>query len=183
MKRILLVIIIAACPLVAKAWRPDFSLNKNVYSLGMMGGVIGYGTEHQNISFGANVTIGGVSVDFLAYGSEHLSTPEEQKWNDKESFVVNVGYHIPLCKYVRVYPLVGLSERSNGVTDGSKYKMIWDTDDISQTRFNDYTRTQTMYEFNYGGGIAITPLRWLTIHLVASRYAMYGGIGLNLSRL
>ncbi len=183
MRRSILALLIVLCPLTAKAWRPDFSLNKDLYSIGVLGGVVGFGTEHQGIGFGANVTIWGVSADFVCYGPEHISTEEERQWNDRETFTVNLGYHIPIFKFLSVYPIVGYSERSTGVTDGSKYSYDYDTDTMMETRFNKYTRDWTEHSFNYGGGIAIKPTRWLTIHMVASRYAIYGGIGLDLSKL
>ena len=183
MKKTALFIILALCPMMLKAWRPDFSLNRGYYSLGMLGGVVGFGTGQQAIGFGANITAWGVSLDFLGRGPAHAHTPENRTWNDKQAFTLNIGYHIPINKFLSVYPLVGYSERSTGVTDGTNYDYDYDYEDNSVTRWNEYTANWTVHQFNYGAGIAIKPAKWISLHLVATRFAMYGGIGLNLGNL
>ena len=183
MKKILISVLVILCSLTAKAWKPDFSMNRGYYSLGMLGGVIGFQSPQQGIGFGANVSVWGFSVDFVAYGPEHISTEEKTKWNDHESFQINLGYHIPIVNFLSIYPIVGYSERSTGVTDGTRYYYSYDSDTYTETRNNKYTRNWSAHNFNYGGGIAIKASRWLTIHLVATRWGMYGGIGLNFANL
>ena len=39
------------------------------------------------------------------------------------------------------------------------------------------------HRFNFGGGISIQPLKWFSINFSYTRYAIYGGIGLNLIAL
>ena len=33
--------------------------------------------------------------------------------------------------------------------------------------------------FNYGGGLSVQPLKWFSVNLVYTRYAIYGGISVN----
>lgn len=161
------------------AWTPDFSLNNERFSAGLHGGVVALGTEHQGAGIGFNVTAFGVSVDYVGYSPEHRHTPRNDKWNDSEAFSVNLGYHIPIFKFLSIYPVVGYSNRSDGVTDGAKHHYSVDEDDYSVTRYNKYTADWVEHRFNYGCGVAVRPFSWLSIHVVGSRNAIYGGIGVN----
>lgn len=179
MKKLLLSLAIVLLSLTAMAWTPDFSLNKERFSAGLHGGVVALGTEHQGAGIGFNVTAFGVSVDYVGYSPEHRHTPRNDKWNDSEAFSVNLGYHIPIFKFLSIYPVVGYSNRSDGVTDGAKHHYSVDEDDYSVTRYNKYTADWVEHRFNYGCGMAVRPLSWLSIHIVGSRNAIYGGIGVN----
>ena len=183
MKKIFLSVALALISMAAMAWTPDFSLNNNRFSVGLHGGVVALGTEHQGAGIGFNVTAFGVSVDYVGYGPEHIHTPRNDRWNDSEAFSVNLGYHIPLFSFLSVYPVVGYSNRSDGVTDGANHRYSVDDEDYSVTRINKYTRDWTEHRFNYGCGIAVTVAPWLTIYAVGSRNAIYGGLGLNFSKL
>ncbi len=168
-------------PVAAAAGTPDFSINRNANSVAVLGGVVGFKTAQQSPGIGFNVTLLGLSVDYITYGPKYAHEEEERLWDDKKAFSVNIGYQIPLLRFLSIYPIAGYSETSTGVTDGTKYRYDYDTDTFTLTRVNKYTKTWTGRHFNYGGGIAIKPFKWLTIHMAATRYAIYGGIGMNLA--
>ena len=183
MKKILLSLAIALFSLTALAWTPDFSLNNNRFSVGLHGGVVALGTNHQSAGIGVNVTAFGVSVDYVGYGPEHIHTPRNDRWNDSEAFSVNLGYHIPLFSFLSVYPVVGYSNRSDGVTDGANHRYSVDDEDYSVTRINKYTRDWVEHRFNYGCGIRVKAGKWVSFHVVGTRNAVYGGVGITFSVL
>lgn len=43
------------------------------------------------------------------------------KWSDKTSAVVHIGYQIPIVKNLRFIPVIGYAKIAYGTTDGSDY--------------------------------------------------------------
>ena len=184
MKRIVLIAVMLAASLSARAQLFDFPSNKGRLEAGLNFGVAGAGTPYNGFGAGFSILASGIQLDFLKNGPEHhyASDISDTKWNDSVAFEINVGYQVPVLPWLRLVPLIGYSQTNQGITDGSKAYV--DGDD-SVSWYHPYTVTPGTREhrFNFGGGISIQPLKWFSINFSYTRYAIYGGIGLNLIAL
>ena len=75
--------------------------------------------------------------------------------------------------------MAGYTQTNYGTTDGRSVE--YDTDDISWYHRYRVTPGSRTHYFNFGGGLSIQPCKWFSINAVATRYAIYGGISLNLA--
>ena len=160
----------------------DFPLNTRRLEAGLTFGEVGSTTEYARLGMGAYVLVGGVYVDFVHAQPQHKydNHVSDTKWDDTSAFTINAGYQIPVLSWLRLMPLVGYTQTNYGVTDASTIEM--DADETGTSWYHHYSVTpgsRTHY-FNFGGGISIQPLKWVSIHFVYSRYAIYGGIGLDI---
>ncbi len=159
----------------------NFSLNAKSLEIGMTLGQVGSFTGRTRFGIGASVSYAGVYVDFLHAGPQHryFSYDVDTLWNDNEAFCINAGYQIPVFEWLRIVPLVGYSQTNEGITDGSTSHY---SGDDSGSWVHDYTVTPGSREhyFNFGGGLSIRPVKYLSINVMATRRAIYGGIVLNL---
>lgn len=192
MKRTLLIIALLVCSLGAKAQTGyaqveknyplfEFELNANRLEFGFNFGEAGSFSNYARLAMGANLLVNGIYLDFLASEPEHkYSRPSDTKWNDHVAFCINAGYQIPILKWLRVMPLVGYAQTNDGITDASK--TIWDIDEYSSSTYHPYKVTKGTREhyLNYGGGLSIQPSKWFSINLIATRHAIYGGVGVDL---
>ena len=144
-------------------------------------GQAGSFSEYARFTLGANVLINGVYVDFLSADPEHKYSPTSNtKWNDHKALCINAGYQFPILKWLRVMPLVGYAQTNDGITDASK--SYWEYDEYSSTTtYHPYKVTPgtRAHYFNYGGGISVQPCKWFSINAIATRHAIYGGIGID----
>ena len=163
----------------------DFPLNTTRIEAGLNIGQVASFSEYARFTFGANVMIAGVYLDFLSADPEHkYSYSSDTKWNDHMAFCINTGYQFPILKWLRVMPLVGYAQTNDGITDGSK--TIWDYDEESgSSTYHPYKVTpgSRLHYFNYGGGLSIQPCKWFSVNLIGTRHAIYGGIAINLFAL
>ena len=160
----------------------DFPLNVNRLEAGLTIGQAGSFSEYARFGMGASVLVAGVYVDFIRAEPQHKYDRHIQdiKWNDTEAFSINAGYQIPILEWLRIMPLVGYSQTNYGTTDGSY--LDWDTADDGTSWYHHYTVTpgSRAHYINYGGGISIQPVKWVSINLIGTRHAIYGGIALDI---
>jgi hypothetical protein len=79
-------------------------------------------------------------------------------------------------------PLAGYVQTSEGLTDGSTLNIGGVYQSSFYHNFN-VTPGSRVHYFNFGGGLSIQPLSWLSINGIFTRYAIYGGVGINLMAL
>lgn len=163
----------------------DFSLNASRLEAGLTVGQAGSFTDYARFGLGAYLLYNGIYLDFIKADPQHKfnSHVTNEKWNDNAVFCINAGYQIPVVKWLRIMPLVGYTQTNDGVTDGTSVHLS--SGDGTTTWYHDYDVTpgSRVHYFNYGGGLSIQPCRWLSINLIGSRYALYGGIGVDLMAL
>lgn len=161
----------------------DFSLNASRLEAGILAGQVGSFTDRARFGLGANVLFNGFYLDFLKAEPQHKYNGRlsEEQYHDTSAFSIDAGYQVPVVKWLRIMPLVGYTQTNEGITDGQS--LNYDYDEYgSRSWYHDYTVTpgSRRHYFNYGGGLSIQPCKWFSINLIASRYALYGGISLDI---
>ena len=163
----------------------DFTLNATRLEAGLTLGEVGSFTERARFGMGAYVLYNGFYLDFIKAEPQHkyYSHVTDDMWNDNCAFGIDAGYQIPVFGWLRIMPVLGYTQTNEGVTDGSSVNIS--AGDETTTWYHDYTVTpgSRLHYFNFGGGLSIQPCKWFSINLVASRYALYGGIGLDIVTL
>ena len=138
-------------------------------------------SEYARFTLGANLLFNGVYVDYLSANPEHRYSPtSDTKWDDHRAFCINAGYQFPIIDWLRVMPLVGYVQTNDGITDSSLTR--WEYDEYSATTaYHPYkvTPESRSHYFNYGLGISVQPCKWFSVNAIATRHAIYGGIGIN----
>ena len=166
----------------AKAQWFDFSSNIGRMDAGINFGQAGSFTDYARLGLGANVCIYGFFVDWLKAEPQHKFTGDvsDTKWHDTVAFCINAGYQVPVLSWLRLLPMAGYAQTNEGITDGSSLRV--DSDEDGFTLYHPYKADpdSRMHYFNFGCGLSIQPCKWFSINAVASRYAIYGGISLNL---
>ena len=161
----------------------DFSLNASRLEAGITVGQVGSFTDRARFGLGAYALYNGIYLDFIKADPQHKynNRLSDTQYNDTAAFIIDAGYQIPVVKWLRLMPLVGYTQTNEGITDGASLNHSYDTD-TGSTWYHDYTVTpgSRLHYFNYGAGISVQPCKWFSINLIASRYALYGGIGLDL---
>ncbi len=185
MKRILFIAVLALTTAAsASAQMFDFSSNRRL-DFGIIVGQAARTTPYERVGIGASLSAFGVYVDCLEASPQHRydNSVSDTQWNDDMAIFVNAGYQIPVLRWLKVMHLVGYGQTNEGVTDASTINIS--DGEYSHSIYHDYNVTpgsRTHY-FNYGGGISIQPCKWFCINGVYTRYAIYGGISLNLLAL
>lgn len=153
--------------------------------IGFNFGEAGSFSEYARLGVGGNVVLNGIYLDFLIAEPEHkyYHYVTDTQWNDTCAFCINAGFQIPILSWLRIMPLVGYSQTNEGITDGTSIN--FDSGDGSTTWYHDYTVTPgtRTHRLNYGGGISVQPCKWFSVNLIATRNALYGGIGLDVFSL
>lgn len=182
MKRLVLTIaVLLTAAFAANAQWFDFSSNSGRFEGGINIGAAGTTTPRSGFAMGANLMYAGFYLDFIHKSPEHhyANSVEDQKWNDSSAIEINAGYQIPVLSWLRIMPLVGYSQTNEGITDGTR--AVWGGDDgLDWYHPYEVTKGTREHRFNFGGGISVQPCRWFSINLIYTRYAIYGGVGLNL---
>ena len=160
----------------------DFTLNASRLEAGITVGQVGSFTDRARFGMGANVLYNGFYLDFINAEPQHkfYSHETDEMWNDNNAFSIHAGYQIPIVEWLRIMPILGYTQTNEGITDGTNIHMS--AGDETTTWYHDYTVTRgsRRHYFNYGGGLSIQPCKWFSINLIASRYALYGGVGLDI---
>lgn len=186
MKKTLLLVVLLALSVSAGAQNFfNFSSNRNRLEVGLAVGKPGLTTAYEDWGWGASVVLCGLQVDYIQAGPAHKfdNHVTDEMWDDQVACALNVGYQIPVLPWLRITPIVGYCQTNYGKTDGSSINVSWS--ESSATLYHDYNITpgsQTHY-FNFGGGISISPFKWLSISGVYSRYAVYGAIAFNFAAM
>ena len=160
----------------------DFSLNASRMEAGITVGQVGSFTDRARFGLGAYAMYNGFYLDFIKAEPQHRYNGRlsEEQYNDNAAFSIDTGYQIPILKWLRIMPLAGYTQTNEGITDGTSLNYSYDEDGGSSW-YHDYTVTpgSRLHYFNYGAGLSIQPCKWFSINLIASRYALYGGIGVD----
>ena len=180
---ILAVMLLSGATLHAQVF--DFSLNESRFEFGINAGQVASFSDRARFGLGANVMYNGFYLDFMKADPQHkyYTHVTNEKWNDDSAFGINFGYQVPIVSWLRIMPLVGYFQTNDGITDGTSIHMS--VGDATTTWYHDYDVTpgSRVHYFNYGGGLSIQPFEWFSINLIATRHALYGGIGLNVFSL
>lgn len=160
----------------------DFASNKHRFEVGFNFGQSGSFTEYADFGFGVNLLAGGFYLDYIKAGPQHRydNHVNDTKWHDTVALCVNSGYQIPILSWLRIMPLIGYAQTNEGITDASTINI--NTGENSSSFYHDYDVTpgSRKHYLNYGGGLSIQPCKWFSINAVATRYGLYGGIGINI---
>ena len=163
----------------------EFSLNAKRLEMGITAGQVGSFTDRARFGFGGCVLYNGFYLDFIEADPQHRfdSSVSDQKWNDNAAFSIHAGYQFPVLSWLRIMPILGYTQTNEGVTDGTSVNMDADEDGVTWYHSYKVTPGSRLHYFNYGGGLSIQPCKWFSINLIASRYALYGGIGIDIITL
>ena len=191
MKKIIIIAAFLATAMSASAQWFDFSNNKGRFDLGLNIGMTGIQTNFTQFGFGASLDAYGVYIDFISAGpmykyDNHVDVGPTAQVPDSTVLNINIGYQIPILPWLRIMPIVGHCHTTHGYTDFSTVNVEVDVDDdfASARMYHDYVKEgSARHYWNYGGGIIISPIKWLNIYGVYSIRSIYSGIGVNLSAL
>lgn len=187
MKRLTLLSALLAFALSANAQMFDFAANTRRLEAGFTAGVTtgdsgSFQADDARFGFGAYLLASGFYLDFIRSDAQHryYNTIENVQWEDTRSFSINAGYQIPILPWLRIMPVIGYAQNNHGITDGTRMKA--DTSDDTTTWYHPYSvdPESRQHHFNYGGGLSIQPCKWFSINAIATRRALYGGIGIDI---
>ena len=82
---------------------------------------MGYGRGVSNGAVGVSLAIKGFYAGVMGWPSSHENDMGVDKWSDKTTTVVHIGYQIPIVKNLRFIPVIGYAKIAYGTTDGSDY--------------------------------------------------------------
>ena len=194
MKKTLIIAVLLVATMSANAQWFDFSNNNHRYETGINLGVTGIGTGYQDFGFGVSLEAWGVYLDFTTAGPmyEHdnrvasMNDPANVRYiPDSTTTTVNLGYQIPVLPWLRVMPIFGITINTSGYTDMAtqNISVSGNSESVSAELYHDYKKQHTWSDFNYGGGLVISPIKWVSIYGVYTTHAIYGGITFNFSPL
>lgn len=182
MKKLILFAAFLGMTVCANAQMFDFSNNRGRFEAGVNFGQMATRTPYTRFGLGVNALVCGVYMDFNWVNAQHKFDGKfsDKLWNDDESFSINTGYQIPVFSWLRIMPVVGYAQTNEGITDASTINI--ETGEDTSSLYHTYTVTpgSRVHYFNYGGGVSIQPLKWFSLNFVYTRFAMYGGIAIDL---
>lgn len=194
MKKALVIVALVAATMSASAQWLDFSKNVHRYEIGVHLGMVGPSTGFHGLGFGASLSAWGVYLDVISAGPMYKYDNRVASMNDpynvrflpdSTTTAINLGYQIPVLPWLRIMPLIGFNLNTGGHTDMATHnaEVSGSSDNISVELYHDYNSENTWTYFNYGGGLVISPVKWISIYGVYTTHAIYGGISLNFSAL
>lgn len=169
---LLLVVILSMNDLLAKGFFPFNEVNKE-WSIGIIGGYVGYGRGISNGAVGVSLAIKGFYAGVMGWPSSHENDMGVGKWSDKTSAVVHIGYQIPIVKNLRFIPVIGYAKIAYGTTDGSDY-----TISDSGVVHNKFSEKKSVSGLDFGG-VAVVNIKKVNINLAFTKYSILGGIALE----
>lgn len=182
MKKIFLVAVLVALVANANAQWLDFRNNDERYGIGLQLGMVGRGADYTGFGGGVSLNVYGIFIDYTQVGPEHKydNHVTNTMYDDSVSCHLNVGYQIPVLPWLRIMPIVGYFQTNAGLTDATSVNI--ETDGETAQIYHDYTVTDgtRQHKFNFGGGLVVTPFKYVDIYAVYTRYSIYGGISFNL---
>ena len=186
MKKVaLFAVLFSMMTISAKAQWFDFSQNMSDVTIGFNAGVVGYhlgdgqiDKTYADFGWGVSFSIIGVYADFIYQCPEHKfgNKISPDTYNDHTALTINLGYKIPVTRWLNITPLIGYSNETTGVTDCSTINVDYE----SHSTYHDYKRETIDNHFNYGAGISLKPIKWLEIGGVCTAHAVYGNISVNI---
>lgn len=192
MKKSIIIAALMAITMSASAQWFDFKNNVHRYEIGFNLGMAGNNTEFHDFGFGASLSAWGVHLDFISAGPMYKYDNRVASMNDPASVrflpdstttTINLGYQIPVLPWLRIMPLVGLNITTDGYTDMATHnaEVSNNGDNVSVELTHDYNSENTYFNFNYGGGLVISPIKYFSLYGIYTVNAIYGGISINLS--
>ena len=161
---LLLVVILSVNDLLAKVFFLFKEVNKE-WSIGIIGGYVGYGRGISNGAVGVSLAIKGFYADVMGWPSSHENDMGVDKWSDKMTTVVHIGYQIPIVKNLRFIPVIGYAKIAYGTTDGSDY-----TISDSGIVHNKFSEKKSVSGLDFGG-IAVINIKKVNINLAFTKYS------------
>ena len=158
---LLLVVILSVNDLLAKVFFPFKEVNKE-WSIGIIGGYVGYGRGISNGAVGVSLAIKGFYADVMGWPSSHENDMGVDKWSDKMTTVVHI-----------FIPVIGYAKIAYGTTDGSDY-----TISDSGIVHNKFSEKKSVSGLDFGG-IAVINIKKVNINLAFTKYSILGGIALE----
>lgn len=172
MKKLLLTIVCLlsiSIKSVAVDFFPISEVNNKHYSVGLLGGYVGYADDLGSGAFGFSVTAWGAYLDLIGWPRTHANDTGVDEWDDQYCFGVHLGYQIPITKTVRIVPLLGYTSVQEGTTDGGKWS-------VSNGRINNsFSADNEVSGFDYGGMLVFN-YKFINFNAAVTRYAVYGGV-------
>ncbi len=155
-------------------WFPIKDTNSRHFSIGLLGGSVGYGEDISSPAIGMSLSVWGVHFDLMGWPRAHGSDTGVKKWEDDRCVSTHLGYQIPVTKVFRVVPMVGYTKAETGTTDGKKWTYN------SQSGINNSFRVDdSSGGFDYGAmlvfSIPVGSKVRININLAGTRHALYGG--------
>ena len=185
MKSLIISLVLLSVTVCAHAQLFDFSSNNNRYEAGLNFGQMAFSAQCARFGLRENTLAWGVYLDLNMTAAQHKFDRKfsDTQWDDDEFFNINLGYQIPIFSRIRIMPLLGYAQTNEGITDASTVNI--DTDEESISIYHTYTVTpgSRIHHFNLGGGVSIQPLKWFSLNFVYTRYAVYGGIAIDIDAL
>ena len=168
MKRLIISLVLLSVTVCAHAQLFDFSSNNNRYEIGLNLGQMAFNTQYVRFGMGVNTLAWGVYLDLNMTAAQHKFDRKfsDTQWNDDEFFNINLGYQIPILPWIRVMPLLGYAQTTEGITDASTINIDISPGEESNSASIYHTYTVTpgsrVHYFNYGGGVSTQPLKWFS---------------------
>lgn len=193
-KTVLLMAAVLAVTMSANAQWFDFKNNVHRYELGLNLGMTGINTGFEQFGWGASLSAWGVYLDFTSAGPMYKYDNRVASMNDPANLrflpdstttTINLGYQIPVLPWLRIMPLVGFNITTSGVTDMATHNTEVNNsgDYVNVELYHDYNREYRWSYLNFGGGIVISPIKWISIYGVYTKRAIYGGLTFNFGAL
>ena len=185
MKRLIISLVLLSVTVCARAQLFDFSSNNNRYEVGMNFGQMAFNTQYARFGVGLNTLAWGVYLDLNMTAAQHKFERKfsDTQWNDDEFFNINLGYQIPVLPWFRMMPLIGYAQTNEGITDASTFNINPGEELSSMYHTYAVTPGSRIHYFNFGGGVSIQPLKWFSINFAYTRYAVYGGLAIDIDAL
>ncbi|MBR6049258.1 MAG: hypothetical protein IKP83_03740 [Bacteroidales bacterium] len=186
-KTVFILAAMMAVAMSANAQWFDFRNNVHRYEIGINLGVAGLGTQFHDFGFGANLSAWGVYLDIVTAGpmykyDNHVNVGIAAMVPDSTATSISLGYQIPVLPWLRIMPIIGHTHVTSGYTDFSTVNV--EVNENSGQMYHDYVKQgPARHYWHFGGGLVISPVKWVSIYGVYTTHAAYGGLSFNLGAL
>lgn len=185
MKKVtLFAVLFSLMTISAKAQWFDFSNNHRA-SIGFNAGVVGYHLEKEgfdtkfaDFGIGGSLSIEGCYIDFIYQRPEHRYSNQVavDDWDDHTALAINVGYQLPVLRWLFLTPMIGYSNETTGITYANQITAE------NSSIVHKYESQTIEHHFNYGVGLTLRPIKWIEIGAMATSHAIYGNIAFSMSK-
>lgn len=186
-KTVFILAAMMAVAMSANAQWFDFRNNVHRYEIGINLGVAGLGTQFHDFGFGASLSAWGAYLDFVSAGpmykyDNHVNVGNAAMVPDSTATSISLGYQIPVLPWLRIMPIIGHTHVTSGYTDFSTVNV--EVNENSGQMYHDYVKVgPARHYWHFGGGLVISPVKWVSIYGVYTTHAAYGGLSFNLGAL
>lgn len=186
-KTVFILAAMMAVAMSASAQWFDFRNNVHRYEVGVNLGVPGLGTQFHDFGFGMSLSAWGVYLDFISAGpmykyNNHVNVGAAAMVPDSTATSISLGYQIPVLSWLRIMPIIGHTHTTSGYTDFSTVNI--EVNENSGQMYHDYVKEgPARHYWHFGGGLIISPVKWVSVYGVYTTHAVYGGLSFNLGAL